>query len=175
MLGRRPNAELRIPIRDADDEERGRRRAKRKSKCCNNNCETQSALLSVMVFALLGILVLFVVIVVSLYGPAGRMNQTLNTAEDMIFKVNNSGITNVIFDIATNWQSSNMTTGSLALISGAIRSSDIVFGLIASIEPELVRELANRTAITASGFLELVDGIIKNQHLDITIPLGLGT
>jgi hypothetical protein len=58
------------------------------------------------------------------------------------------------------------------MVTRALVASDVVFGLIDAIEPTVIQELANRTAITATGFLELVDNIIKNQHLDLTIPLG---
>lgn len=120
------------------------------------------------------LVIVFVALIIAMVTPAGKVNQMIDTGYVMISQVNNSGVTDVVFQLATNWQQQNMTENTLSMIQSAFGATDIVFGLISAIEPTIIRDLANRTAITATGFLELVDNIIKDQHLDLTIPLGPG-
>lgn len=120
------------------------------------------------------LVIVFVALIIAMVTPAGKVNQMIDTGYVMISQVNNSGVTDVVFQLATNWQQQNMTNSTLTMIENAFGATDIVFGLIQTIEPTIMKDLANRTAITVSGFLELVDNIIKNQHIDVTIPLGPG-
>lgn len=124
-----------------------------------------------MMLAVTGIFVMLLVIAVSVYGPYGRVNQTLLTVETMVAQVNSSGVTNVVFDMAQNWITSNSTAATFHLLQDAFASFEIVSGIVLAIEPQVVLELANKTSITVTGLLQLIDGIIVNQGLDISIPL----
>ncbi len=119
-----------------------------------------------------GIFLLMVVLVVAAFGPAGRVNQMLTTTENMVAQVNSSGITNVVFEMGQNWLTNNMTASTLHLMADVFASADVISGLIFSIEPELVKELANRTSITVTGLLNIIDGIIINKGLNVVLPLG---
>jgi hypothetical protein len=179
MLGPRQQkrgiqAELRVPIRESSDDEREERRKRRKKKgaCCGNDCSAATPMQACTMLSVTGIFLLMVVLVASVYGPYGRVNQMLATTETMIAQVNSSGITNVVFDMGQSWLASNMTASTLHLMADVFASADVISGLIFSIEPELVRELANRTSISVTAFLNMVDNIVVNKGLNIQIPLG---
>ena len=164
------------PLREEVDlEEQQRRvdqkkRAKRQAKCC----KPSTALLWVIAFSTIVTMIIMVAVVASIYGTAGKVQQMITTAEVMVAQVNNSGITEVVFQLGTQWQAAGLTNSSLAAISKALGATEIVTGVIADIEPALVKQLANRTMITVLGLLGLAENIIATQHLNFEIPLGPG-
>lgn len=140
---------------------------KRGKRCCDGNALQVATLVPVWIIAL-GL----VVVLASLFGPYGKVNQMMTTADIMLTQVNNSGITDVIYQFGTNWQATNQTQNLLSMLNGANVASNTLFAIVDAIEPELVGDLMNKTSITVSNLLELIDGIINQKGLNINIPLG---
>lgn len=118
------------------------------------------------------IAIMFVVIGFSVWGPYGKTNQMIDTAYVMLNQVNSSGITDVVYQFGTNWQLTNQTQNIIGMMNGASVASNTLFAIVDAVEPELVSELMNKTSITVSNLLELIDSIVNQQGLNINIPLG---
>lgn len=161
--------ELRVPIiEDYDDPEfEHSRHRKRKSGGCCSNVDTQTTLLFGIFFMMAILAVIMVVVVVSVYGPAGKVQNTINTVTDMVYKVNNSGLTDIVVAVANNWQTGNHTQQTFTLLNALYDSGSQVTDIVMAIQPEMVSQLANRTSITVGGLLALAETIISNQGIDI--------
>lgn len=161
QLSRKKPQELRIPIMDEPK--------KKKKKRARRSCVDwfQAGMLTIVATIL-------VVLCVSAFGPAGKVNKTILQVSDMVDKVNRSGLADVVVAVVNNWQTGNHTQQTFALINALYQSGGQVTDIVMAIQPEIVKELANRTSITVSGLLTLAETIISNQGIDITIPLGNG-
>lgn len=113
-----------------------------------------------------------IVVIASIYGPYGKISQTMNTAEIWVQKINGSGVMDIIYTAGQTWQATNQTAAIFDMMSGAQAATDIAFGVIQAIEPELVGELMNKTSITVTNLLTIIDGLITQKGLNINIPLG---
>lgn len=162
--------EFRVPILEeySDPErEHGVYRKQRHKQGCCENVNTQTALLFGMLFMMTILAVVMVVVVLSAYGPAGKVQNTIVTISDMVAKVNKSGLADVVVTIVNNWQVGNHTQQTFTLLNALYESGGQVTDIVLAIEPALVKELANRTSITVSGLLTLAETIINNQGIDI--------
>jgi methylmalonyl-CoA mutase cobalamin-binding subunit len=157
--------ELRLPIlEEYQDVEHKHRR--RKDRCCENG-NTQTTLLFGIFFMMAILAVVMVVVVVSVYGPAGKVQNTILTVSDMVARVNNSGLTDIVVAVATTWQKGNHTEQTFTLLDALYHSGTNVADIVLAIEPEIIQQLANRTTITITGLLALAETIINNQGIDI--------
>jgi hypothetical protein len=158
--------ELRVPIYDSDSDSEHRRSRHKKRGCCQN-VNTQTSILFLMAFMLTILAVLLIIVVVSVYGPAGKVQNTITTVSEMVAKVNNSGLADVVVAVVNNWQVGNHTQQTFTLLNALYESGGQVTDIVMAIEPTMVKELANRTSITVGGLLALAETIINNQGIDI--------
>ncbi len=150
-----------------EEEPHPQSKQKRGQRCCEGQGVFIAILVPVWIIA-----IMFLAIGFSVWGPYGKTNEMIDTAYVMLNQVNNSGITEVIYDVGTSWQTTNQTQNLLAMLDGANTASNTVFAIIDAIEPTLVADLMNKTSISVSNLLELIDSIVTQKGLNIQIPLG---
>lgn len=163
-----PRQRLRpLPASDIDEEEPRRKQMRKGQPCCSAKAMHIATLVPVWIIA-----ILLGVVVGSVYSPYGKANQMIDNAYIMLNQVVQSGVADVVYDMGTTWQATNQTQNIISMMNGANAASVILFDVVAGIEPELIADLMNRTTITVSNLLELVDSIVTQKGLNFNIPLG---